>query len=208
MIEQCRKLQNCSGEGFFLSAFILKGDATMRSIIDRLPENWEAELEYQLLLDQRDRYSKRAYICSPCSDSSKKEVWRNIRAARFYMFYAKKELCFIARAPHAFLPALLSDMIPSERALALRIGLDILESGDIVFVCGNKLTSGMRGEIEHAAKLGIPIQVFHPELYLAVRKIVTRMGADKHLVSHTSGHPALAMCTEDLFSLEVAKSHV
>jgi len=177
------------------------------SIIDNLPENWEANLEYQLLLDQRDRYRKRAYICSPCSDSSKKEVYRNIRAARYYMHYAGKELHFTSRAPHAWLPVLLSDMIPSERALALRIGLNVLESNDFVFVCGNRITSGMRGEIEYAAKLGISIWVFHPDLYVDVRKIVTRMGADKKLVTYEPHHPLLSMSAEELFGKEEAKRH-
>lgn len=179
----------------------------MTNIIETLPENWEAELEYQLLLEQRNRYGKRAYVCSPCSDGSKLAVYRNIRAARFYMHYAKKALGFQARAPHAFLPVLLCDMIPAERALALRIGLDILEASDFLFVCGSSLTSGMRGEIEHAAKLGIPIWVFHSDLYVDVRKIVTRMSADKHLVSHESSHPLLAMSMEELFGLEEAKAY-
>ena len=175
----------------------------MTPIIDKLPDNWEAELEYQLLLDQRDRYSKRAYICSPCSDGSKKEVYRNIRAARFYMYTAKKELAFTARAPHAYLPMLLSDNNPAERALALRTGLNILEGNDLVLVCGNRMSCGMRGEIEQAAKLGIPILVFHPELYIEIRKIVTRMGADKQLVNHERNAPDLSMSTHDLFGCEV-----
>lgn len=179
----------------------------MTSIIDTLPENWEAQLEYQLLLDQKDRYRKRAYICSPCSDSSKKTLYRNIRTARFYMHYTMKELCFTSRAPHAYLPVLLSDMIPAERASALRIGLNVLEANDFVFVCGNRITSGMRGEIEHAAKLGIPIWVFHPNLYVDVRKIVTRMGADKRLVKHEPQHSNLSMSADELFGIEEAKRH-
>lgn len=179
----------------------------MTGIIHSLPENWEAQLEYQLLLDQRDRHRKKAYICSPCSDSSKKALYQNIRGARFYMHYAMKELCFTAQAPHAYLPVLLSDMIPAQRALALRIGLNVLEVNDFVFVCGNRITSGMRGEIEYAAKLGIPIWVFHPDLHIAVRKIVTRMGADKHLVTYEPKYPKLSISAEELFGVAEAKDH-
>ena len=170
----------------------------MQSIIDKLPENWEAELEYNLLCRQHDRYAKTAYVCSPCSDSSKKMVYQNMRAARYYMYYVLGEMCMTAKAPHAYLPALFSDAIHSERALALRIGLQVLETSDLVFVCGDRISSGMRGEIEHAAKLGIPIQVFHPDRYLDVQKIVTRMGADKRLVSHEARHPLLSCCAEEL----------
>ena len=177
----------------------------MTTIIDSLREGWEADLEYQLLLDQKDRYSKRAYICSPCTDSSKKAVQRNIRAARFYMYITKKELCFTARAPHAYLPILLSDAIPAERALALRIGLNVLESNDMILVCGNRITGGMRGEIEHAAKLGVPILVFHADLYIEVRKIVTRAGAAKQLVSLEQNCPHLALSVEELFGIKEEK---
>ena len=174
----------------------------MTSIIDKLPKNWESKLEYELLLEQRNMYTKRAYICSPCSNDSKKTVYRNMRAARFYMYCVKNELGFIARAQHAYLPALLNDMMPLERAQALRIGLQLLESNDFVLVCGDRITSGMHGEIKHAAKLGIPIMVFHSETYINVRKIVTRAGADKGLISFESKYPQLSMNAEDLFSNE------
>lgn len=179
----------------------------MQSIIDKLPDNWEAELEYQLLLRQHDRFTKRAYICSPCSNSSKKSVYQNIRAARYYMHYVLFEMHMAAKAPHAYLPVLLSDAIPSERALALRFGLQVLETVDFVFVCGSRISSGMRGEIECAAKLGIPIQVFHPDLYLDVKKIVTRMGADKRLVSYEQRHPLLSYSSEELFLAREVKRH-
>ena len=173
--------------------------------IHNLPDNWESAMEYQTLLDQRDRYQKRAYICSPCSDSSRTAMYQNMVAARFYMQYAKKELCFSARAPHAYLPVLFNDGAPAERAIALQIGLHLLELSDMMLVCGDRLSSGMRGEIEHAVKIQIPILVFHPDLYLAVRKLVTRMGGDKRQVSCESGHTALAMSMEALFESEEAK---
>lgn len=172
----------------------------MLNIVQDLPDNWESELEYQLLLNRTDRFRKRAYICSPCSDSSKKALYRNMRAARFYLHYISK-LGFAAQAPHAYLPVLFSDGIPAERALALRVGLSVLEANDLMFVCGNRVSSGMQGEIEHAAKLGIPIEVFHPALYVDVRKIVTRIGADKCLVTQEPHHPMLALSAEEIFDI-------
>lgn len=178
----------------------------MKSIYN-LPDNWESEMEYQALLDQRNRYLKRAYICSPCSDSSRKGMYQNMVAARFYMQYAKKELCFSTRAPHAYLPVLFNDGAPAERALALRIGLHLLELSDIVLVCGDRLSNGMRGEIEHAVKIQIPILVFHPDLYLDVRKLVTRVGGDKQLVSSDPMHHQLTMNAAALFELEADEKH-
>ncbi len=174
----------------------------MQSIIDRLPENWEAELEFQLLLRQRNTYSKSVYVCSPCSNGSKKAVYQNMRAARFYMRHILHDMCMAARAPHAYLPALLSDSSYSERSLALQTGLRMLENNDFMFVCGNKISSGMRGEIERAAELGMPITVFHHDIYIEVRKIVTRANADKDLVGFEPNYPLLAYSADDLFSTE------
>ena len=174
----------------------------MLSIIDKLPDGWEAQLESRLLCQKRDRLAKRAYICSPCSAGSQQAVHQNIRAARYYMHYALNEMCVTAVAPHAYLPVLLSDANPQERALALRFGLWVLETCDFVFACGNRVSNGMREEIEHAAKLGIPIQVFHSDMYPDVRKIATRAGADKGLVTYEDRHPLLSRCADELFQNE------
>lgn len=172
----------------------------MSNTVLSLPENWEADLEYRLLQNHIDRCIKRAYICSPCSDESTEAVQHNIRAARFYMYYAITKLHMSARAPHAYLPVLLSDRIPVERALALRFGLHFMETTNELLVCGRGISSGMRDEIERATQLILPVQVFDSNLYVDVRKIVTRTGGDKHLVAYNPQHPELAMSAAELFA--------
>lgn len=159
--------------------------ATMEtSNIDRIITKWKDQMEAQYLcISQTTSNYKRAYICSPCTAATAKEVRRNVQAARFYMWFSFENLNVIARAPHAYLPILLSDKLPAERALALRFGLELLEQSDMVFVCGKVLSSGMKGEIARAVELNIPITVFDAELYLNVRKLVTRSGGDKSQVS-------------------------
>lgn len=46
-----------------------------------------------------------------------------------------------ARAPHAFLPMLLCDGVPSERAIALKFGIELLERSDVLLVCGNRISN-------------------------------------------------------------------
>ena len=106
---------------------------------------WQQELMYQLA--SADRCRKRAYICSPFRADTREQREKNLRTARAYMFYANKKMNMNAAAPHAYLPLLLCDEIPAERAIALRFGLEILEQSDVMLVCGNKLSNGMRGEI-------------------------------------------------------------
>ena len=153
-------------------------------------ESWERELDRQFL--KNDRYRKRAYICSPLSGSTAEEELSNIWCARAYMLYARTMLGYLARAPHAYLPMLLCDHVAAERALALQFGLQLLEQSEVLLICGDRISRGMKGEIHHAAQLGIPIIVYCEDLYLDVRKLATRAGADKKLVAMDETHPALA----------------
>lgn len=143
-------------------------------------ECWEQELIYQFMTS--DRCRKRVYICSPLSEETKEGMAQNMRTARAYMFYAMKKMGVNARAPHAYLPMILCDKEPSDRALALWFGLKLLEESDVLYICGNRLSSGMRGEIAHASHLRMPMVAFDTEVYLEVKKILTQHGCDKRNV--------------------------
>ena len=97
---------------------------------------WQQELMYQFLVE--DKCKKKAYVCSPYSAENNEGMLQNMRTARAYMFYALKKMGMCARAPHAFLPMLLCDSVPSERAIALKFGLELLERSDVLLVCGNR----------------------------------------------------------------------
>ena len=84
---------------------------------------WQQELMYQLA--SADRCRKRAYVCSPFRADTREQCEKNLRTARAYMFYANKKMSMNAVAPHAYMPLLLCDEIPAERAIALRFGLEI-----------------------------------------------------------------------------------
>ncbi len=84
-------------------------------------ESWEQRLEMQFL--KNDRCRKRAYICSPLSAKDDTDFLRNMHIARAYMYYASEKMRMYANTPHAYLPMLLCDKLPSERVLVLRFGL-------------------------------------------------------------------------------------
>ena len=169
--------------------------------LNRIITKWKDQLETQYLyISQATSGYGRAYICSPCTAGTAKGVQRNVQAARFYMWYAFENMEVIARAPHAYLPILLSDKLPAERALALRFGLELLEQSDMVFVCGKLLSTGMKGEIIRAAELSIPIIVYDAELYLKVRKLVTRYGGDKAQVKLHNEPCYLSLTAEEILA--------
>ena len=156
---------------------------------DIFTDGWENRLNEQMLTYNRCR--KKAYICSPLGASTKGQVLQNMHDAKAYMYYVSQKLGCIARAPHAYLPALLCDKIPAERALALEFGLKLLEQCEILLVCGDHISHGMLSEIVKATKLNIEILVFDNNIYTEVRKIVTANGGDKSIVSLDTSHPFL-----------------
>ena len=98
-----------------------------------------------------------SYVCSPLSAPTRAGMLRNAVNASAYMARAEKEFGGRAVAPHAYLPYLLDDRVPEERTLALEFGLKLLRLCDRLIVYGDRVSKGMRGEIENAEELGIPV---------------------------------------------------
>lgn len=67
------------------------------------------------------------YVCSPLSAPTRAEMLANAAKASTYMMKAEQEFGNRAVAPHAYLPFLLDDTAPEERALALEFGQKLLE---------------------------------------------------------------------------------
>ena len=73
------------------------------------------------------------------------------------MTMCEREFGCRAVAPHAYLPYLLDDSNPEERALALSFAASLLALCDRLVIYGDRISSGMKEEIRRARKLGIPI---------------------------------------------------
>ncbi len=97
------------------------------------------------------------YVCSPLSAPTRPEMLANAAKASTYMTWAEKEFDEKAVAPHAFLPYLLDDRIPEQRALALEFGQKLMAMCSRVAVYGNRISKGMQGEIEAAERMRIPV---------------------------------------------------
>ncbi len=156
----------------------------------------ERYLEHQFIKQAGQR--AKAYICSPLSAKTDEEFVENMHRARAYMHYAAKEMGMAARAPHAYLPMLLCDRIPNERALALQFGLRLLEESDILLVCGDRTSLGMQGEILHAISIKTRILTFSHPMYLKVCQYVRKENGDTELVEFDESHPFMAGTISDL----------
>ena len=91
------------------------------------------------------------YICSPFSGDTD----RNLKEARRYCRFALAK-GGVPIAPHLLFPQFMKES--TERELAMRMDLLILERCDKIFVFGKRASSGMQAEIAYAEKRKIPIR--------------------------------------------------
>lgn len=168
---------------------------------EKLKSQYNRYKEENVMYDISDRYKyiylanadrkKRAYICSPLYAETYGELISNMEQARMYMSLTMRNYNIPARAPHAYIPTILCDDIPAERSFALEFGKRLLELSDVLFVCGNRLSEGMKGEILHAAELKMPIKVFDQKLYDKVRKYVKSQKKNDSMITFDSSSPEL-----------------
>lgn len=94
---------------------------------------------------------RKVYICSPYSG----DTVHNANMARVYCRQAMDE-GFIPIAPHIYFTQFLFDDVEEERRKGMDAGLGLLLECEQVWVFGEP-TEGMREEIEHARRNGIPV---------------------------------------------------
>jgi hypothetical protein len=140
-----------------------------------LPADWEKILERMMLSQPASNRRERIYICSPCRAETAGGVIRNVMAARVYMFYSYVHFPGVPKAPHAYLPAVLSDQDEFERTLALLVGKQLVKTCTVMLVCGDRLSDGMYGEIKTAERRNIPIKVFSKQVY---NELCSRLALD------------------------------
>ena len=98
------------------------------------------------------------FICSAYSGN----VGENIASTCEYCRFALDNLSYPV-APHLHYPWFLRDENPMERELGLLCGLRLMECCSEVWIFGDKLTDGMKREIEYAAMLDKRIRYFNKD---------------------------------------------
>ena len=166
-----------------------------------LESYWAQLMMYNLMLTG-DK-TPTAYVCSPLRADTQHGVEMNMSAVRAYMCYAFVKLGINAQAPHAFLPYFLDDNNPTERQLALDVGLAMLRKCSILLVCGNRISMGMRGEIREAAKLGKEIRVYSRDILDEVIAIVKESGLTHGSVTIDEEHSYLSLSAEAIIPTDM-----
>lgn len=106
-----------------------------------------------LTATQHGELLKLVYVCSPYKGNKKV----NIATARQYCLEAIAA-GYIPIAPHVMFYGTLDDDDPGQRAVGMKIGLELLCFCQELWVCGNRISDGMRGEIALAEALKILVR--------------------------------------------------
>ena len=95
---------------------------------------------------------KTIYICSPLRG----DIENNLVAARRYCRSVALN-GHIPIAPHVYCTQFLDDTVPTERDTGMKIGLELLQFCDELWVFGDRISDGMKCEILEAKRLFIPV---------------------------------------------------
>lgn len=105
------------------------------------------------------RKQRIVYICSPLRG----DVQANIVKANYYARFAYEQ-GNIPVAPHAIFTQFLNDDNAQERESGMRMGLQLLDRCDELWAFGPTISDGMKKEIEHARRNGVPVRYFSEKL--------------------------------------------
>ena len=115
---------------------------------------------------------KKIYICSPCRGKNYDDNIDNAITWSGEVF----RLGFLPVTPHIYFTRFLSDENKEERAAALAIGKELLQECSEVWVFGDldNPSEGMKGEIAHAIRLGIPVKDGRLEVLKRTKEVRVR----------------------------------
>lgn len=106
---------------------------------------------------------KKVYICAPLGGN----VEDNLQRVKKYTEYALK--CGTAPVVPHFYALCLNDSIPKEREIGMAAGLSLLWFCDEMWIFGDEVSEGMRGEIQFCQNLNIRMKIITDK---EIRKII------------------------------------
>jgi hypothetical protein len=115
-------------------------------------------------IDRKERphfdYHPMVYICSPYAGN----IDENLRNARRYSRFAV-EKGYLPITPHLLYPQFLDDSLQSERDLGMFFGIVLMSKCSEVWVFGERISRGMKIEIERAQSKKYQIRYFRDDCY-------------------------------------------
>ncbi len=113
--------------------------------------------------------NKLVYIASPLSG----DIEHNLDLARRACRYAMTQ-GVIPFAPHLLYTQMLDDRDPVERQLGIDMGSQILSLCEELWLCGDRISTGMEGERKLAEEWNIPVRQISTEEILSADFSLTK----------------------------------
>ena len=129
--------------------------------------------------------SRLVYIASPYVG----DVERNVAFTKEACRYAAAQGCTPV-AVHLLYPQFLDDRVPQEREAGLRMGRRVLAVCDEFWLCGERMSAGMRAEKAEAERLGIPIRQVPSSCIVPIME----QGVQEKHVEGISGMEEIKLC--------------
>lgn len=104
------------------------------------------------MIENMEKIRKKVYVCSPLSGN----IERNIKKAKEYCREVSLK-GFLPVASHIYFTQFLDDNNLEERNMGMDMGLELLKLCDEVWIFGDRISEGMKKEIEFAKELNIKI---------------------------------------------------
>lgn len=130
------KIEKCNSEGY--------ADPTAYEAMTKIAKEEKAK---------NSAFRPLVYICSPYSG----DIETNVEAAKRYSRLAVDK-GYIPLTPHLLFPQFLDDDIPEERELGLFFGNVLMDKCREMWVCGDRMSSGMEAEIARARRKSMIIR--------------------------------------------------
>ena len=93
----------------------------------------------------------KVYICSPYRG----DIENNLLKARKYCKYAIDK-GYVPIAPHIYFTQFMDDNNSIDREKAFEINKELIKNCSQLWICDNKISSGMQFEIDYATAIGVP----------------------------------------------------
>lgn len=103
-------------------------------------------------------YHPMVYICSPYAGN----IEENVRNARRYSRFAVDK-GYLPITPHLLYPQFLDDGMQSERDLGMFFGIVLMDKCSEVWVFGERISAGMKIEIDRARCKGYKVRYFNSD---------------------------------------------
>lgn len=102
---------------------------------------------------------RKVFVCSPFRGDIEANTEKAKEVARIVVGCG-----YVPIVPHLYFPAFLNELDEHERIKGIKMGVELMQTVDEIWVIGTDITEGMEYELEAAKKSQIPVRLYDSEI--------------------------------------------